>query len=280
MFVRVMSFAIVLFWAGTTAWLARSVWFESDARFEPVDPEQALGAFFRWNETSNLAILENDVRIGQMVVSGYEGVDPRSGLFTRGLSTQGTLDGTEGGQPGDSGLTGAAWRMTADFDSDTEMEALELVLRLPRQALNLRIELAGDPPETAARLTVGGLTVFETGTLSVDAIDGGPSRRKSNRGGTAEPALPLEESPGWMPGGALLGNADAWRPRIEAGRGFMEIAGSPQPVYLVKIYFGEGNSGNPVKLYLSEAGEPWKIDTGWGFEAVAEVLIPVEALTR
>ena len=79
-----------------------------------------------------------------------------------------------------------------------------------------------------------------------------------------------------FPGGGLVANPSAWEPEIEASRGTMELAGSSQVVYLVKVFLGSDRSGTPLKLYFSEAGEPWRIDTGWGYQAVAEVLIPVE----
>ena len=87
---------------------------------------------------------------------------------------------------------------------------------------------------------------------------------------------PSAAAAGWLPGGTLIADPESWKPQVTASRGVMQVAGSPQPVYLVEVRLGNDPNSNPVKLYFSEAGEPWRIDTGWGYEAMAEVLIPVE----
>ena len=72
-------------------------------------------------------------------------------------------------------------------------------------------------------------------------------------------------------------DAAAWKPVFHATRGSIEMAGRKMPVYAVAVRLGESADAAPVlRLYLSEAGEPLKIETDWGFEAIAEVLIPVE----
>ncbi len=273
MLTRLLSAFIILFWLATTGWLVRTVWFGAESRFQPVAPEEALGAFFRWNETSTLTVLENGERIGQMVVSGYEGWDPRSSQLARGLSTQGNLDDRTEGYPGNEALMGTSWRMTADFDEETRMKAFQLSLRVPRQDLRVRLELAGEPTALGAQVMVGGAVLYQSGPLSGDGASPGGDRAAAPPSGGMVPPAALSAL---IPGGQGLADASAWEPVIEASRGSLEIAGSNQPVYLVKISFGSGESGNPIRLYFSEAGEPWRIDTGWGYEAVAEVLIPVE----
>src|SRR5690606_2664765 len=93
-------------------------------------------------------------------------------------------------------------------------------------------------------------------------------------------APPPPAALGWLPGGALMADPSAWKPKIEASRGVMTVAGSSQPVYRVEIRFTDDESTQPVRIYFSEAGEPWRIDSGWGFEAVAEVLTPVDDRPR
>ena len=42
---------------------------------------------------------------------------------------------------------------------------------------------------------------------------------------------------------------------------------------------GKGSVSQPgteVKLYLSETGEPLRIETEWGYEALAAVLVPID----
>ena len=281
---RLLAALVVLFWIGSTGWLVQSIWFESETRFEPVDPEEALGAFFRWNDQSTLEILDNGRRLGPMYVGGFEGIDPRTGEFSRGLSTQGNMDGgRQGANLGDrENLVGTNWRMTAEFDEETRLKSFQAVLRVPRQELDVRMELDGDPAELATRVTMAGVVLLEVGELSIDEEGRGSSggRKASPTASSQVPVLPPAAAAGWLPGGALLTDEDAWRPKLEASRGVMKVAGSDQVVYLVKVKFGEDETTPPLRLYFSEAGEPWRIDTGWGFEAVAEVLIPVEDQIR
>lgn len=273
---RLISALVVFFWLATTSWLVRSVWFADDAAFEAIDNEEALGAFFGWNETSTLAVLDNGRRIGQMVVSGFEGRDPRTGLFSRGLSTQGTLDESGGSGDGSLGnLVGTSWRMTAEFDEDSTVQDMEVALRVPKQEMNVRLELGGEPRELGARVMVGEMVLFETGRLSIDG-DKAVAGKTPPTGKSPPPPTAMS----WLPGGALMADPEAWKPKITASRGLMTVAGSSQPVFRVEVRFTEDESIEPVRIYLSEAGEPWRIDTGWGFEAVAEVLTPVDDRPR
>lgn len=275
---RLLSAFIIVFWLATTGMLVRSIWFGEERRFEEVDPKQALGAFFQWNEISTLTIVENGQKIGQMVVSGFEGIDPRTGRFARGLSTQGTLDGRalEIGETGEA-LVGTSWRMTADFGESIDLEGFELKMRIPQQQLEVRLQLAGEPPTLGARVLSGDTVIYETGELTADSLVGGPRTGSGSKPGSVAGSPASAAAMGWLPGGGLMADPEGWKPEIRASRGMMEVAGSRQLVYLVEVWFGGDTSGNPVKLYFSEAGEPWRIDTGWGYEAMAEVLIPIES---
>ena len=272
---RLLSAFIILFWLATTGMLVRSIWFGEESRFEPVDPTEALGAFFQWNETSTLTIVENGQKIGQMVVSGFEGRDPRTGDFARGLSTQGTLDGRaeSTGESGES-LVGTSWRLTADFGESIELEHFDLKLRIPQQELDVRLALEGEPATLGARVIAGEMVIYETGSLAEGSQPGvAPGTLPAPVAG----ALPPQAAMGWLPGGGLVASdPEAWKPDVKASRGLMVVAGSRQPVYLVEVRLGSDLSSTPLKLYFSEAGEPWRIDTGWGYEAMAEVLIPIE----
>lgn len=277
---RLASAAIVLFWLATTTWLIRSVWFSDRAGLEPVSKEEALGAFFRWNDTTNLSILENGVKIGQLAVSGLEGVDPRTGAFSRGLSTSGTLDepGLESGESAE--LSGVSWRLNADFSDSSDLKGFQAAIRVPGQNLTIRIEMAGEPPIIAARAMMGGLVIYESGRLSVDeSEDVEPSGEAGKRTDSASP-LPALALSLMSEGGGLPGDVTAFQPKIEAGRGVMSGLARGLPVYVIEATFGQDAGFAPVRLFLSEAGEPLRIETEWGYEAVAEVLIPVESTIR
>lgn len=274
---RLLSAFILIFWLATTGLLVRSIWFGEETRFEPVDPSEALGTFFKWNETSTLTIVENGQKIGQMVVSGFEGRDPRTGDFARGLSTQGTLDGrAESAGEGGESLVGTSWRLTADFGQAVELEHFDLKLRIPQQELDVRLALEGDPPSVHAQVMAGEMVIYESGSPSAETLPGA-AKKAGAPASSAVGTLPSYAAMGGLPGGSLLAmDPEAWKPDVKASRGLMVVAGSRQPVYLVEVRFGADTSTLPLKLYFSEAGEPWRIDTGWGYEAMAEVLIPVE----
>ena len=52
------------------------------------------------------------------------------------------------------------------------------------------------------------------------------------------------------------------------------LSGRELPVYLLKLEFEE--FGQTIQVFLSEAGEPLRIETGFGYEAISEMLVPLE----
>lgn len=280
MSLRILSAAIVLFWLGTTGWLVRTLWHQREGHFTPVETEEALGAFFRWNDTTDLIILENGVKIGQMNIAGLEGIDRATGKFSRGLSAFATLDEPAMEQLDSAALTGMNWRLSATFSEANALTGLETKIRVPRQDLDARLEWAGGDQSLAARATVGGVELYRAGRFSDE-----PAGKDAGVASPAPPISPaLAESmlgslglPGFGGDGASeLGAASGWMPRVEASKGTMESGGRSVPVYLIKLRQPQGGSpGDGIRIYLSEAGEPLRIDTGLGYEAMAEVLLPV-----
>ena len=65
---RLITVFIVLFWAGSMAWLCAVVWAPPASRMAKVDPQEVYGVFFGWNDTTTMTVLEHGVRRGQITV--------------------------------------------------------------------------------------------------------------------------------------------------------------------------------------------------------------------
>ena len=76
------------------------------------------------------------------------------------------------------------------------------------------------------------------------------------------------------------GMMKAWAPELTGRYGSTMVAGRRMLVYQLAIRGKNSSSGNQprteVKLYLSETGEPLRIETEWGYEALAAVLVPID----
>ncbi|MEM7602681.1 MAG: hypothetical protein AAF357_14860, partial [Verrucomicrobiota bacterium] len=62
---------------------------------------------------------------------------------------------------------------------------------------------------------------------------------------------------------------------IDARLGSMSFGGRDIRAYLLNWEHRE--MGQFIKLFLSEAGEPLKIETSFGFSAISEALVPLDA---
>ncbi|NNE92879.1 MAG: hypothetical protein HKN23_14640 [Verrucomicrobiales bacterium] len=255
--IRLLQICIVLFWLGTTGWLAWTIWKPGGTGFVEMDPQEALDTFFEWNESTTMTIMENGRRIGQVNVSGVAGEDRRKNRgFLKTFSMAGSLDNTD--QPGSVGLF---WRALHDFDNNQPMNLLagELSLRIPARQLTAHVEVEGDPAVLKARALLGEVKLFE--------YDGDPEK--------------LPEVPGTLTeglGGSLLGdftNPESLQPEIKASRGDREFGTSREiPVFRLEISPGPDMPG--LVVFLSTAGEPLKVETEFGVELISEVLVPLE----
>lgn len=266
MLVRLLQIGIVILWLGATSWLVREVWFPAESRFAAVDSGEVVRRFFEWNESANLVLLESGRRIGLMTVNGYSGIDRSTGEFEEGLSIVGTLDPIAKGNRAPfsrAGLNGIV-----EFGPERKLKEAQFSMRLPVSGLSAHLAVNGVPLQLKAHLKVGDAVLFQTeGPLSVEP------------GSFSEPA-PLE-LPENLPFGLSLqagGIRDRildWKPEISARRGRTRLGGSDVPVYLLALTSPEHYE---LKVWLTEIGEPLRIESNWGLEAVAEVLAPVQTI--
>jgi hypothetical protein len=256
-------------WLGSTSWLIWEVWFPAESRFAIVDSGEVARTFFEWNESADLVLLESGRRIGSMKISGSSGEDRDTGLYEEGFSMVVSLDPIAAGKR--APFSRAFLTGNLEFGPERKVKEGQLSLRLPARGLNGQLKIDGEPLQLKVQLKVGELTVYETeGPLIIEPV-----------AATARPTpLQLPENLPFGLSQAAEGIRDGiveWKPEISARRGKTRLAGRSMPVYLLTLASPDRYE---LKVWLTEIGEPLRIETGWGLEAVAEVLAPIETLEQ
>ena len=113
MWVRLFQIFTVLFWLASVGWLMAVVWAPMEKRMKPVEAREALNAFFQWNESTNMTLLENGARRGQVTVAGYSGFNEKEGRELNGISLSGLLESEA--KIGVSGKVDLFWRGCWNF---------------------------------------------------------------------------------------------------------------------------------------------------------------------
>lgn len=263
---RLATIAIVLFWLGSVAWLCAVIWAPPSSRMAQIDPREVYRVFFDWNESTTMALLENGTRRGEIKISGGSGTDGESGIFERVLSLSGTTDRHDerSGVP----TTHLSWRGNLAFTEAMELRDGELSLRIPDRELNAHLAFdgtGGGTPRTKARVEIAGNAL-----ISFDSDDAPDSAASS-------PPLPALGSLGNLVGIGPL-DPSALNVTTEARMGTFNLAGREIRAFLL-VLRGE-EPGQELRAYLSEAGEPLRLETDFGFEAVSEILVPLDAYKR
>lgn len=254
MLVRVVTVFIVLFWAGSIGWLCAVVWAPPGSRMAAVDAREVYEVFFNWNDTVDMTLLENGVRRGQITASGGSGMDSASNRISNFVSFSGSMDSFRAADA-DSAVS-LRWNGVAKFTEDLALDEAELSLRIPRRFLVAHFAVEGEPRSIKARATLGEQELFR--------FDGEP-------GATLPTNL--------LPFGSMMGlsaidpaNLD-WE--VDARMGDFKFEGRTMRAYLLRVRATE--QGQEVRIFLSEAGEPLRIETDLGFEAISEILVPLDA---
>ncbi|MCB1235709.1 MAG: hypothetical protein KDM91_11615 [Verrucomicrobiae bacterium] len=266
--IRAFQVLVVAFWLATTGWLFRAVFWPGESSFDPVSPLEPLKAFFEWNDTNSLILTEHGERMGEMAVSGFSEFDKELGHVVCGFSMSGSMDPPERGPV--TGVSGMSWKLTTQFDEALAPMLTHAAARVPSQGLSARIEIEGEPASLTASLSRGGVPLFEVKEVP---LTGKEARATED---AASALLPKGAAAAGLP--PLLGDAAGWKPDFEAGRGLVEISGRRLPVYRLLARFGGDEPERRLEILFSEAGEPLRVTSGLGYEAIAEVLAPVEML--
>jgi hypothetical protein len=271
---RIIPSAIVLFWLGSVGWLSAVVWAPPGSRMTEVDPFEVYRVFFSWNDSANMTLLENGTRRGQITVSGGSGNDPVTGDFTRNLSLSGSIETYD--PLSASNLVDLFWKGTVEFSEPMALQETDFSVRIPGKELSAQLQYSEQDKSGKVRVTMAGREL-----LSFDSATPGPGE-----GGAGSPLATLGAMGGSLGGNGILGalgGLDALNPAtmkldITARRGNFNFGGRDMRAYFVTLR--NPDHDQEVRVYLSEVGEPLKIESDLGFEAISEILVPLDAYRR
>lgn len=268
---RLLSIAIVLFWMGSVAWLSAVVWAPAGSRMSGIDPREVYSVFFAWNESTTMTLLENGTRRGQVTVNAGSGEDDESGEFQRFFSVSGSFERYD--ERSASSLVELFLKGTFAFTETMDSRGGLMAARVPGRDLRAEIEFkpkaVGEMPMLRGKVEMGGREMFAFDS-EVEGAASNPSMILSMLGAGAGGGLPLSG----------MGSLDpaTMKFTVEAKVGRFHLAGREMRAYLL-TFRGESEGGE-VRVFLSEAGEPLRIETDLGFEAISEILVPLDAYKR
>ena len=268
--VRLFTISIGLFWIASVAWLCAVIWAPPGSRMTKIDPREVYRVFFEWNDSTSMTLLENGMRRGEVSVSGGSGIEGESGKFERVLSLSGSLEDYD--ESSASSLVNLFWKGTLAFTETMESRGGEFSVRIPGKELSIHLSFEGPNPEGGkptmrARVTMAGNEIF--------AFD--PSAMGSMGGADLQKNLPMLGPLATIAG---LGPFDPANLKLttEARTGSFNLGGREMRAFLLTLRGAD--PGQEVRIYLSEAGEPLRIETDLGFEAISEILVPLDAYKR
>ncbi|NLT70810.1 MAG: hypothetical protein GXX91_08960 [Verrucomicrobiaceae bacterium] len=273
MLFRILPLGIVLFWLGSVGWLCAVVWAPPGSRMARVDPLEVYRVFFSWNDSINMTLLEHGLRRGQVTVSGGSGNDPVTGAFARDLSVSGSVERYDPRSV--SHLVDLFWKGTVSFTEAMALLESDFSVRVPGQDLSARLHYLESAGMVDLRVSKDGREI-----LGFDGLASGP-------GGSAaqSPLAMLGAMAGGPDGlgviGALgLGALPPGALSLEASArmGNFNFGGRDMRAYLLTLR--HSTHDQELRVYLSEVGEPLKIESDLGFEAVSELLVPLDAYRR
>lgn len=260
MLIRVFAVIITLCWLGSLCWLGLTVWAPPESRMAQVDPREVYDVFFGWNDSTTMTLLEGGARRGTMTIAGGSGEDSKTGKFTNAVSASAVIknDTTSDLVPN----LQLYWKGTMEFSETMEPGMGSLSIRIPSKAITAHLELNGATKQVKARAVLGRQQIF-----SYDSEVAGS--------GAALPSQFLAMSAGHV---SQLLNPSEIEWEIGARKGNFSFGGRDLRAYLLTIRVPEQDQ--ELKVYLSEAGEPLRIESSLGFEAISEILVPLDAYRK
>ena len=250
---RIFQASIVCFWLATMVWLAKTILTPDEAGMIQVDPRRPVQTFFSWNDTAGMILLQNGVKLGEVQMVGYpadEDGDPAG--FSIALILNGEVE-----TPVMGTFVRGLFRVNPDFS----LHSSDFLFRIPSSDFKVLASAKSDGNVTMADAFLGGNKIFSFNSQTSEAIDPGMMGMVKNH--------PLASE--------LLSNAGDpadWKWQIEAYRGMHKFSGKRLPVYLIKLSLQQAQQS--VRFYFSDSGEPLKVETDLGYQAISEMLSPVE----
>ena len=274
MLFRILPLGIVLFWLGSVGWLCAVVWAPPGSRMARVDPLEVYRVFFSWNDSTNMTLLEHGVRRGQVTVSGGSGNDPVTGEFARDLSVSGSVERYDPRSV--SHVVDLFWKGTVSFTEAMDLLESDFSIRVPGQDLSAHLHYLDSAGTGEIRVLKDGREI-----LRFDGLPSGPG------GSAAESPLAMLGGMGGGGSGGLGAFAglglEALHPgalslEASARMGDFNFGGRDMRAYLLTLRHSVHDQ--ELRIYLSEVGEPLKMESDLGFEAVSEILVPLDAYRR
>lgn len=266
---RILTVVVVAFWLASVGWLCAVVWAPPESRMARVDPREVYEVFFSWNESTRMTLLESGSRRGEVTVAGSSGEHRKTGAFSNAISLSGTVDTLD--PANDFPGIDLSWRGLAEFNRGIEFQYGDFSLRIPGLSLTAHLSVAGDPPATKASVSIGDLPVFQydSAKTSLNAESLMALAFASFPGG----GLPLETR--WKEG-AMAATPDQFE--VAARMGNFSFGGRNLRAYLLIVKHKDREGS--VRIFLSEAGEPLRLETDFGLEVVSEILVPLDAYLK
>lgn len=275
MLLRIVPIFILTFWLASVAWLSAVVWAPPESRMSQVDPRQVYDVFFAWNESTNMTLLDNGTRRGQITIAGSSGDDLETGEFVKTLNVNVVLERPDEDVDVPGLKTDLFGRGLLDFSDALQLMGGIFSVRVPKQELTGHFEMdrkEGSDPSVIdkdsfhmrARATLGGNEIF-----SFDSEKGD---------GPGVYPLPLSMIPMRSMVDPKSFDPSQWQLDNDARVGTFTIGGRQLRAFLVT--FRKKDSEGAVRVFLSEVGEPLRIETDFGVEAVSEILVPLDAYLK
>ena len=258
MLLRFLTVSIVLLWVASMGWLLSVIYAPPESRMVEIDPREVYEVFFNWNETTNMTLLESGTRRGQVSISGGSGIDPDTAEFTKSLSVSGMLESFLQGD-GERSVD-LFWRGVIDFTEEMELHQGDFSVRVPGRQLTAHLKMSGEPMQISARALSNQVEMF------------------SYEGALEDGVMPLQ----LLPMASILGvnqlTAGDLALSTEARMGTFSFGGRDLRAYL--LTFQRPEAEGALRVYLSEAGEPLRIESDFGMEAISEILVPLDAYQK
>jgi hypothetical protein len=263
---RLLYAAIFLFWLGSVGWLCAVVWAPPESRMSQVDPREIYAVFFGWNDSTNMTLLENGERKGQVTIAGGSGEDGQSGKFFRVLSVSGSMESYD--SLSSSMLVDMFWKGSIEFDEQMQMQGSEFSVRIPKKELSAQLSIEGASNQIVARVQMAGNEILKYDSAAA-GVAGTPSDMLAR--------LPMLGMLGFSGLGAGIEtlNSESLHVTSEGRMGNFNFGGRDMRAFLLRLR--NPDHDQEIRIYLSEVGEPLKIETDLGFEAISEILVPLEA---
>lgn len=224
-----------------------------------VDAREVYDVFFNWNESSIMTILENGIRRGELRLAGSSGPNPETGDVIKILSLSGSLEKYE--ERYQSSIGGSYWKGNLFFNEEFELDAGDFSIRIPRNSMTALLSFENDPLKVSASAQVAGKEVFKFGDEKNDSSSIPPA------------ILPMVSGLGLS---QLDPSSIRWRSSAHVGE--YTFGGRDMRAYLLILRLPDQDM--TLRIYFSEVGEPLKVETNLGLEAVSEILVPLEAYRK